>query len=1082
MAETLTFIFGARFYSRRAHAILLLFVSAWCVHTGAAQDPLIRINAGTSTEITSEGVTYVGDTFFGGGVAGPELSQEISGTNNAALYQTQRLTNDASDPLTYDIPVPGPGSYSVNLHFAETAFNAAGQRVFDVFIEGIKAFENYDIIQQAGAENSAQVEAISGIVVNDNVLTIEFVAEVERAVINGIEVFGSATSVQLPFLLNAGGFEYTGDISVWMEDTGAYFLDGFELQINTPIQGTTDDELYQAERFGNDVNALRFVLPGISPGNYLIELFFSENFFTNVGDRVFDVHIEGNPLLENFDILAEAGSNYTAHIEVFEGITVTDGILNITLIPLQGATTINGIAVTSTQQPPASINASPDGFNFMSQLVETTSTSRILVLENSRASRVTISNVSLASTHASQFNHNFTGPVDIEALESHSIELSFTPTSPGAKSAELIVTHNGNGSPVIVSLIGEGIAPSQIAPSIETISDTTLTIGDPFIFDVIATGEPSPVYSLLDNPDGMLIDSTSGRISWTTTQAGTFTVSVEAANSAGSDTTSFSISVENPLGTAPELLSQSLEVTGPVSFVFQAHVDSGGIPTNVIFEYGVSAVDEAQVVATLQNTEGNGEVLYRADVAGLMENTTYQYRVVAQNSIGRVVGDPIQFTTYQASYQIARNESFDPNYSDSTSYQLISLPGNMDLNVSETFQGEEGVDWQVFLDNSSSTSFLESYDSTDRFNFRPGRGFWALSKNNWVVNSTVETVDLDRYGTYSIPIRTGWNIIGSVYDRQLPWSAVVEANSLPETTMLWSYSKAYSSSNIVMDPYEGYYYFNHDVNRTELIFPYPGLLLATSLASSAQRAKRLNFQWLTIRALVSEGVHTEAHVVLAADALAGQDPFDQYVPRDSFSKVRLSLDPPFDSAHGMLALDARPLVQEGNAYDVSLQAPAGEPVQILIEGASSFQGLDLVLVDRQTGKIWKLHEESEFPVILPNREARYRLLIGSSEFVSQERQLSIPETFSVRQNYPNPFTHSTTIEYSIPEPGSLSVKVYDVLGRLVQVLAEGNHEAGLHQVVWDASNPEEPVTAGMYIVRIQTRSGEVRALKIIRVE
>ncbi|MBX2822897.1 MAG: T9SS type A sorting domain-containing protein [Rhodothermaceae bacterium] len=335
---------------------IYLFILVFCALAPAsawAQDALIRINSGTSTEATAEGETFIGDSFFFSSTVGPIISRNIAGTTNDDLYLSERLTNDDGDTLYYEIPVPENGTYSVNLHFAETAFDQIGLRVFDIVIEGNTAFDNYDIMEAAGDNNTAQVEEVTGIFVNDGFLTIELEAEVERAKINGIEVFGSAEEVQMPFLLNVGGQELASTTETWMEDEGTYFLEGQELTRSDPIAGTTADELYQSERFGNDVDPLRFLLTGVPSNVYDVELHFSENFVSNEGDRVFNAYVEGQAALTNYDILAAAGDQFTAQIETIEGVSVTDGILNITLEPLTGTTTLNAIAVTIS---PLSIN------------------------------------------------------------------------------------------------------------------------------------------------------------------------------------------------------------------------------------------------------------------------------------------------------------------------------------------------------------------------------------------------------------------------------------------------------------------------------------------------------------------------------------------------------------------------------------------------------------------------------------------------------------------------------------------------------------------------------------------------------
>ena len=324
--------------------VLLVLQSMFSTSVLQAQSPLLRINAGSLEEASSDGVTFIGDTFYSESVVGPTLSRSIANTENDGLYQTERLTNDEGDPLIYNIPVPQTGTYTVILHFAETAFDEIGERVFDVFMEDVMVLNDYDILFNAGNTNTARIESISGIFVSDDSLTIEFSPEVERAKVNGIEILGIASTVNAPFYLNVGGFEYISDSETWTEDDGAYFLEGTDLTVGIPIEGTEDDALYTSERFGT---TMRFLLPGVQPGRYSVELHFSENFHTSTGQRIFDASVEGEVVLNDFDIFAEANGGTTALVQTFDDVDVTDGILNITLVSSQGSATINAIALTN---------------------------------------------------------------------------------------------------------------------------------------------------------------------------------------------------------------------------------------------------------------------------------------------------------------------------------------------------------------------------------------------------------------------------------------------------------------------------------------------------------------------------------------------------------------------------------------------------------------------------------------------------------------------------------------------------------------------------------------------------------------
>jgi hypothetical protein len=81
-----------------------------------------------------------------------------------------------------------------------------------------------------------------------------------------------------------------------------------------------------------------------------------------------------------------------------------------------------------------------------------------------------------------------------------------------------------------------------------------------------------------------------------------------------------------------------------------------------------------------------------------------------------------------------------------------------------------------------------------------------------------------------------------------------------------------------------------------------------------------------------------------------------------------------------------------------------------------------------------------------------------------------PQSFRLEQNYPNPFNPSTTIRFALPvdKRDAVSLRVYDVLGREVATLVNGQLSAGEHEVIWNADG----LATGVYMYRltIGTRS------------
>jgi hypothetical protein len=107
--------------------------------------------------------------------------------------------------------------------------------------------------------------------------------------------------------------------------------------------------------------------------------------------------------------------------------------------------------------------------------------------------------------------------------------------------------------------------------------------------------------------------------------------------------------------------------------------------------------------------------------------------------------------------------------------------------------------------------------------------------------------------------------------------------------------------------------------------------------------------------------------------------------------------------------------------------------------------------------------------VTPGRHAyRIRQIDASGEFAFTEAiEVEVglaPKEFMLSQNFPNPFNPTTTVEFTLPEDGRVSVKLYDATGREVLTALNEDRTAGYyHQVVIDASQ----LGSGSYFCRIE---------------
>ena len=131
--------------------------------------------------------------FSGGSPYSTGAAINTSGVTNPApqsVYQTERYGN-----FTYTVPNLTPGaSYTVRLDFAEIYWNSAGQRVFNVTINGTQVLSNFDIFATAGGQNIAIAEQFGTTANSSGQVVIQFTTIKDNAKVSGIEITAGTVS------------------------------------------------------------------------------------------------------------------------------------------------------------------------------------------------------------------------------------------------------------------------------------------------------------------------------------------------------------------------------------------------------------------------------------------------------------------------------------------------------------------------------------------------------------------------------------------------------------------------------------------------------------------------------------------------------------------------------------------------------------------------------------------------------------------------------------------------------------------------------------------------------------------------
>lgn len=300
-------------------------------------------------------------------------------SSSSVLFQSERF----SENLKYKIPLPN-GTYRIQTLHNETYFGKngpskrSGRRVFDILIEGKTVKQNLDLFEES--DNNPLVLTFDEIKVSDGVLDIALNSSVNNATLSGLVVQdislpvlnfnleqASSPEITIPqldppnddlsgaLLMNVGsniavnflGHRFEGD------DEGKYFT-GSRVFVNSMA---SDMKLLQTERVGKTME-LNIPLP---KGNYRIITYHNELYFgTNgrgpearAGRRVFDIMMEGTTVKKDFDIFLENDNHPTTL--TFDDISISDGILDISMKASSDHATLSGIAIiplnTSIEKP-----------------------------------------------------------------------------------------------------------------------------------------------------------------------------------------------------------------------------------------------------------------------------------------------------------------------------------------------------------------------------------------------------------------------------------------------------------------------------------------------------------------------------------------------------------------------------------------------------------------------------------------------------------------------------------------------------------------------------------------------------------
>ena len=213
----------------------------------------------------------------------------------------------------------------------------------------------------------------------------------------------------------------------------------------------------------------------------------------------------------------------------------------------------------------------------------------------------------------------------------------------------------------------------------------------------------------------------------------------------------------------------------------------------------------------------------------------------------------------------------------------------------------------------------------------------------------------------------------------------------------------------------------------------------------------------------------------------------------------LGIETDVDEAMAVIAdvhtdLEHMVVLEEGVGYPLNIFVivEIGGELVVTRGGIFSYYEFAWPAADRLTDEAWQTMQTGDAPQNLPVwttsfTDSSQNLLNSDPQFylpycdpcVSVTGEPELPVTCLLHQNYPNPFNPQTHLRYELPEQVKVTVSIYDLQGREINVLINSPQGPGIKMVTWDGRNESgRLVSSGLYICRMQA-GDQVRTQKLL---
>ncbi|MCP4728242.1 MAG: T9SS type A sorting domain-containing protein [bacterium] len=464
-------------------------------------------------------------------------------------------------------------------------------------------------------------------------------------------------------------------------------------------------------------------------------------------------------------------------------------------------------------------------------------------------------------------------------------------------------------------------------------------------------------------------------------------------------------------------------------------------------------------------------------------------------------------------YGVIETSDTTAAYSMGRGWNMLSFPVYpVDVTDPEELLSDDIYPFR-FMEGNSSIYYYSELESDWKVpeSIENGIGYilYGFYNSQLDIDGANEYADIDLELSYTNS--NGWHLLGNPYSEDINWdSDVVVGSGIDNKYYRWSngqyifYPGGGASADI--EPWQGFF-VRTTTDGADFGIVFPGI-------SKRAGSQETEIDW-RMQITAESGESRDIHNYLGSSRISNElfDENDVYelVPLNGEFITAFFPHEDWETNPANYTQDIRNIMDESISWDfkVMTNSSSGKvDLKWLIPDEIAPE-YDVVMTVPGTGEKIDMRKQSEYSYDIPitmrkendenripfvnNDPTNFSALYKSTELFTETFTIIIgkgineipavtPDSYFLKQNYPNPFNPDTNIEFGLPQAGSVSMKIYNILGQEIRTLVNGDYEAGVHRVRWDARNNYGiRVASGVYIYRIQAENyTQIKKMILIR--